>query len=330
MKRREFITLLGSAVAYWPLEARAQQGDRLRRICVLMGLAENDAEALPRISAFEQALEKAGWVVQRNLDIEYRWAGGSPEQMQAFAKELVGLRPDLIVTHTTPATVAAQQETRTIPIVFVQVSDPVASGIVTSLARPGGRVTGFANFEISLISKWVELLKVLVPSVIRVALLYNAETAPFTTYYLQHFEATAHAFSVEPIKAMARNYSDIEHAITALGREPGSSLVIMPDIFTAVHRRTIIGLAAQHRLPAAYPFRYWVTDGGLISYGIDVPDLFRRTASHVDRILRGEKPADLPVQAPTKYETVLNLKTAKALGLTIPRTLLAAATELIE
>jgi putative ABC transport system substrate-binding protein len=329
LRRREFIAALGQAAA-WPVAAGAEQIDRLRRISVLMGLAENDPEVVPRIGAFEQALEKAGWVKGRNLQIEYRWAGGSAERMRAFAKELVGLHPDLIVTHTTLATVAAQQETRTIPIVFVQVSDPVVSGIVPSLARPGGNVTGFANFEISLVSKWVELLKEIVPSTTRIALLYNADTAPFTTYYVEPFEAAARAFSVQPIEATARDDGDIENAIKALVREPGSGLVVMPDIFTAVHRRTIIRLAGQYRVPAVYPFRYWVTDGGLISYGIDVPDLFRQTASYVDRILRGSTPRELAVQGPVKFELLINLRTASALGIEVPRLVRVRADEVIE
>jgi putative ABC transport system substrate-binding protein len=327
MRRRQFVTLLGGAAA-WPLAARAQQEQQVGRIGLLMGLAENDPEALPRISAFEQALEKSGWTRGRNLQIEYRWAGGSAERFRAFAKELVELRPDLIVTHTTPATVAAQQATRTIPIVFVQVSDPIVSGLVASLASPGGNVTGFANFEISLISKWVEVLKEIAASTTRVALLYNADTAPFTGYYLGPFQAAARAFSVQPIEAKARDDSDIESAIAV--REPGSGLVVMPDIFTAVHRGTIIRLAAHYRVPAVYPFRYWVADGGLMSYGIDVPDLFRQTATYVDRILRGSTPNNLPVQTPVKFELALNLKTAKALGLQVPDIVLVRADEVIQ
>ena len=327
--RREFITLLGGAAA-WPLAARAQQAERVRRIGVLMGLAQNDPESQPRISAFEQALEERGWMKGRNVQLDYRWAPGNAERMRPSAKELIELSPDVIVTHTTPATVAAQNETQTTPIVFVQVSDPVASGLVASLARPGGMLTGFANYEFPLAGKWVEMLKEVAPATVRIALVYNPQTAPFAENYRAPFEAAARSLSIEPIAGPTRDESEIETVIAALGREPGSGLIVMPDLFMVVHRKPIIALADRYHLPAVYPFRYWVVDGGLLSYGIDVLDLFRRTASYVDRILRGEKPSDLPVQAPTKFELVINLKTAKALGLEVPPTLLARADEVIE
>jgi putative ABC transport system substrate-binding protein len=250
--------------------------------------------------------------------------------MRPFAQELVQLKPDVIVAHTTPATIAVQRETRTIPILFVQVSDPVVSGIVASLARPGGNITGFANFEISLVGKWVEMLKEIAPGTVQAALLYNPDTAGFAKYYLGPFEAAARTHSMQASAVTVRDDGEIEVAIAKLGREPGSGLIVMPDLFTAVHRGPIIALAARSRVPAVYPFRYWAVDGGLLSYGIDVPNLFRQTASYVDRVLRGTDTRELPVQGPVKFELVVNLKTAKAIGLTIPETFLVRADEVIE
>jgi ABC-type uncharacterized transport system substrate-binding protein len=327
--RRDFITLLGGGAA-WPLAARAQQPDRLRRIGVLMGSAEGDPQAKTNLAIFTRTLRQQGWEEGRNIRIEYRWAASDAEQMRAFAKELVALQPDLIVGHTTQVTAALQRETRTIPIVFVVVSDPVGSGFVASLPRPGGNITGFINIESSLGSKWVELLREIVPGISRIALMFNPDTAPYSNYYLRPFEAAARSFAVEPIAAPVRAAADIERVISELGTARSAGLVVMPDIFPAVHRGLIIALAGKQRLPTLYSFRFFVADGGLISYGIDNADLFRRAPIYVDRILKGAKPADLPVELPTKFELAINLKTAKALGLTVPATLLARADEVIE
>jgi putative ABC transport system substrate-binding protein len=330
MKRRTFIAALGAATAAWPFAARAQQGGPMRRIGVVMGLAEGDPEAQPRIRALERGLADLGWANGRNLRIDYRWVGGSAERMPSAIRELAELHPDLLVTHTTPVTVAARREASSLPIVFVQVSDPVVAGLAASLARPGGNATGFANFEFSMGGKWVEMIKEVAPGTTRIALLYNPEAAPFAGSYLRPFQAAAASLSVEPIAAPVRDDAEIDRFITMQGREPGTGLAVMPDLFMALHRAPVLALASQYRLPALYPFRYWAAEGGLLSYGIDVLDLFWRTASYVDRVLKGAKPSELPVQLPTKFELVINLKTAKALGIGIPSKLLALADEVIE
>jgi putative ABC transport system substrate-binding protein len=331
MKRREFITLLGGAAAGWPLAVRAQQPGQLRRIGMLIGYAENDPETQARLAAFRQGLEHLGWIEGRNVRIDYRFAPAGPDQAQRFAKELVALRPDILVGNSTPATAALLRETRTIPVVFVGVSDPLGSGFVASIARPGGTTTGFTNFEPSLIGKWLELLKQVAPGIVRAAVIFNPKTAPGEgSFFMGPFEPIARSLQVEPIAARVSDPAEIESAVTAVGREPGGSLIVMPDAFTTVHRQLIILLAARHALPAIYPYRYQAVDGGLMSYGVDTVDLLRRAAPYVDRILKGEKPADLPVQAPTKFELVVNLRTAKALGLPVPPTILALADEVIE
>jgi putative ABC transport system substrate-binding protein len=331
MKRREFITLLGGAAVAWPLAARAQQPDRLRRIGVLIGYAENDLETQARLAAFRQGLERLGWTEDRNVRIDYRFAPAGPDQAQRFAKELVALRPDVLVGNSTPASAALLRETHTIPIVFVGVSDPVGSGLIASIARPGGNTTGFTNFEPSLTGKWLELLKEIAPGIGRVAVIFNPKTAPGGgSFFLGPFEPVARSFAVEPIASPVTDATQIESALAAIWREPGGGLIVMPDAFTTVQRKAIIALAAQHRFPAIYPYRYEVVDGGLMSYGVDTVDLLRRAASYVDRILKGEKANDLAVQAPVKFELVINLKTAKALGLTVPDKLLVAADEVIE
>jgi putative tryptophan/tyrosine transport system substrate-binding protein len=330
IKRRDFIKLLSGTAATWPFAAHAQQSDRVRRVGVLIGIA-NDAESRARIAAFEQGLEKLGWQAGRNLQIEYRFAYGDLDRMRTLAKELVDLRPDVILAHSTPVTGALLRLTRTIPIVFVVVSDPVGSGFVTSVARPGGNITGFANLESSMISKFLEMLKDMMPQIARVALMFNPNSATGAgSYYLRPFMASAPSFAVEPITAQVHDPAEIEHTMTTLGREPGSGLIVMPDNFTTVNRELIVSLAARHRVPAIYPYRFFADAGGLTSYGVDLIDIFRRAPSYVDRILKGEKPADLPVQAPTKFELVINLKTAKALGLTVPRRLVLAADDVIE
>jgi ABC-type uncharacterized transport system substrate-binding protein len=329
--RREFITLLGGAAAAWPLAARAQQTDRVRRVGVLSNFAESDPEAQSMVDALHQTLQELGWVEGRNLRIDRRWAAGNPTRLQAFAKALVALQPDVIVGHVTPAVIALRKETSTIPIVFIQVSDPIGAGFIANLAHPGGSITGFTTYEPSMVGKWVEMLKEMAPRVSRLAFLFNPQTAPFVTrYYQGPLESSARSLGMQPSANPVQNASEIESAITALGREPAGGIIVMPDSFNIVHRERIIALAAQNKLPAISPYRFMVAEGGLMSYGIDLVDLFRRAAGYVDRILKGEKPGDLPVQAPTKYELVINLKTAKTLGLQIPDKLLVAADEVIE
>jgi putative tryptophan/tyrosine transport system substrate-binding protein len=330
MKRRDFITLLGGAAVAWPLAARAQQGDRMRRIGVLMAYAENDSEARAYVAAFREALEKLGWTEGRNIEIEIRWAALDLEAMQRFAKELVALEPDLILSHSTPTTVALLQQTRTIPIIFGIVSDPVGCGFVASLARPGGNATGFTNLEASLAGKWLELLREIAPRVNRVAFLFNPVTATYAEYYLTPFKALAASIPVEAFAAPVRDKSDLEPVIAAHARVPNSGLIVMSDSFTSAHRAEITSLAARYRLPAIYPFRFFAELGGLLSYGNDRLDPFRRAASYADRMLNGAKPSELPVQAPVKFELVINLKTAKTLGLNVPWDLQQRADEVIE
>src|SRR5262245_23064947 len=327
--RRQVITLLGGAAA-WPLAARAQRTEQLRRVGVLIGSAESDPESVPRVAALERGLTELGWVSGRNLAIDYRWAAGDAAQMQAFARELVQLHPDVLVASTTPVAAALRRETGTIPIVFVVVSDPVGSGFIASLARPGGNMTGFINIEASLGGKWLELLKEVAPRLDRVAAMFNPDTAPHASYYLQPLEAAAPLFAVKPVAMPVRSVADIEQGVAGLGVPPTGGLIVLPDAFTAVQRRVIVTAAATAKVPAIYPFRFMAGDGGLMSYGVDLIDLFRRAAPYVDRILRGNKPADLPVQQPTKFEFAINLKTAKALGIEVPPTLLARADEVIE
>jgi putative ABC transport system substrate-binding protein len=329
MKRREFITLVGGAAAAWPFAVRGQQAQRMRRIGVLAPYDESDPVMKPRVSAFTQALARFGWNDGRNVRIDLRWAGGDINRIRALAQELVGLQPDIIVTSSTPATVALQRETRTIPIVFVSVSDPVASGIVARLDRPGGNVTGFANLETTLAGKWLELLSEIAPGLKRVAMMFNPDTAPASAY-MPSFETAARSLKVEPIIAPVYRDIEIETAIIALGREPRGGLVGIPDAWMTVHRVPIILAAARHNVPAVYSQSAFARDGGLLYYGIDQVDTWRRAATYVDRILRGAKPAELPVQLPTKFEMVVNLKTAKALGLAVPPSIRLRAEEAIE
>jgi putative ABC transport system substrate-binding protein len=331
MKRRDFIAGIGSAAA-WPLAARAQQPDRMRRIGVLLGYDESDPEGKAELAGFTQGFAELGWIDGRNVRIDVRWAPGSVDRMRTFAKELVELQPRVIVANSTPATAALQRETRTIPIVFVVVSDPVGAGFVASLTRPGGNITGFINMEGPMGGKWLQLLTEIAPSVKRVAIMFNPDTAPGGgSYYLPSFEAAARSLKVAPIAAPVHSDAEIETVITALGREPVGGLVVMPDVFTLERRAPIILAAARNNVPADYPWSFVVArEGGLFSYGPDLVDIFHRSASYVDRILRGEKPAELPVQLPVKFKMAINLKTAKALGLTVPSTLLAVADEVIE
>jgi len=328
LRRREFITLLGGAAA-WPLAVSAQQGERVRRIGVLMPFDENDPEGKRRLSAFTQALLDLGWTDGRNVRMDLRWGGGDINRMRALARELVGLQPGIILTSSTPATSAFQLETPTIPIVFATVADPIVSGIVARLERPGGNVTGFAGNEASLGGKWLELLSEIAPGLKRVAIMFNPDTAPVSAH-MPSFETAARSLKVVAITAPVHSDVEIETAIIALGREPPNGLVVMTDVFTSAHRAPIISAAARNKVPAVYYQSTFARDGGLLSYGVDTVDTFRRAASYVDRILRGEKPGDLPVQLPTKFEMVVNRNTATALGLAIPPSILLRADEVIE
>jgi putative ABC transport system substrate-binding protein len=330
MRRREFITLLCGAAAACPLTARAQQPDRMRRIGVLMGFPESDSQAQSFIAAFQNGLQKLGWTDGRNVRIDTRWAAFDAESKQRFAKELIALQPDLILSHTTPTTAALLQQTRTIPIIFATVTDPIGSGFVASLSRPGGNVTGFTLVEPTMAAKWVELLKEIAPRVNWIAMLFNPATATYADYFLKPFKAAAASFAVAAIAAPAHDTSELESVIAAQAREPNGGLIVMPDSFTDAHRVEITSLVARYGLPAIYAYRFFTERGGLLSYGADLRDNFRRAADYVDRVLKGEKPADLPVQAPTKFELTINLKTAKVLGLTVPPSLLGLADEVIE
>jgi putative ABC transport system substrate-binding protein len=327
MKRREFIAGLGAAA--WPVVARAQQGDRVRRIGVLVSGNENDPVYKPRVAAFTQALADLGWIDGRNVRTDLRWHGDDTIRIPALAQELVGLKPDIILTNGTPATAAVQRETRTIPIVFVNVADPIAGGIVARLDRPSGNSTGFGILEPSLGGKWLELLSEIAPGLKRAAIMFNPQTAPASAY-MPSLETAARSLKVTPITAPVHSDVEIETAIIALGRESGGGLVVLPDLFTVVHRTPIILAAVRNNVPAVYFLSTFARDGGLVSYGVDQADIFRRAATYVDRILRGARPADLPVQLPTKFEMAVNLKTAKALGLTVPQSILLRADEVIE
>jgi putative tryptophan/tyrosine transport system substrate-binding protein len=334
VRRRDFMAVLGGAAVpsiLWRSAACAQDGGEPRRVGVLSSLGESDPEARSMAASFHRALQEAGWIDGRNVRIEHRWAAGSVERLEAFAKELVGWRANVIVAHTTPSVIALRKETATIPIVFAQISDPIGAGFIANVARPGGNITGFSNFEASIGSKWIELLKETAPGVMRGAILFNPETAPYVgRYYQGPFEAAARSFGVQPSASPVRSGAEIASALAALQGEPPGGLIVMPDTFNIVHRQQIIELAARHRVPAIYPYGFAVREGGLISYGVDPVDLFRRAAGYVDRVLKGAKAAELPMQAPVKFELLINLKTANALALKIPQTLLATADDVIE
>jgi ABC-type uncharacterized transport system substrate-binding protein len=329
MRRRDFLSVIAGATA-WPLAARSQQSEQLRRIGFLQLLAETDVESQAQATVFRKRLAELGWTDGRNIRVDYRWGAGNVARVQMFAKELVGLNPDVLVGVTTPSTAALQSETKTVPIVFAMVSDPLGSGFVASFARPGGNITGFVNIEASLSGKWLELMHRIAPSVSRVAMLFNPQSEPYARYYLEPFRAGAAALSVTAIEAPFHDAVEIESVMTNLGSNSDAGLVVMPGTSTAVHRELICALAARLRLPTIYPFRLFIPSGGLLSYGIDSLDLLRGAASYVDRILRGAKPSDLPVQLPTKFEMVINLKAANALGLSLPHSLLVEADEVIE
>ena len=331
MRRRQFITLLGGAAAAWPLVARAQQANGMRSIGMLMAYAETDQEGQTLVATFRKALATLGWAEGRNMRIEPRWArADDAASRQQFAKELVALRPDLILSHGTPGTAAVLQETRILPVIFLNVADPIGSGFVRSFPAPGGNATGFITMEGSMAGKWVELLKDIAPRVTRCALLYNPSTAPYARYFLDPFAVASASFAMQPIIAAVRDVGELEATIAAQAREPNGGLVVMPDTFTTVHRAKITALAAQHHLPAVYPLPFFAANGGLLSYGPKTVDSYRRAAIYADRILKGEKPDQLPIQGPTTFQLVINLKTAKALGLTIPDKLVALADEVIE
>jgi putative ABC transport system substrate-binding protein len=330
-RRRLFVAVLGSAAAAWTIVPwRVQPASRMRVVGFLMGLA-NDAEAQGRVKAFEDGLGKQGWVLGKDVHIEYRFGAGDADRMRTFAKDLVDLRPDVIIGHSTPVVTELVHATRTIPIVFVVVADPIGSGFTASIAHPGGNVTGFTNLGAEITGKLLTILKQISPSLARAQLMFNPDTvASSALYYTRAFELAAPVFAVEPVIAQVHTTADIKNSMVELAKSPNSGLVVVPDNFTAVNRQVIISLAAQLRIPTIYAYRFFVEEGGLISYGVDVTDLFRRASEYVCRILRGANPGSLPVQAPTKFELVINLKTANALGLLVPRILLAGADAMIE
>jgi putative ABC transport system substrate-binding protein len=330
MKRREFIKLASGAAATWPLCAHAQQPGRVRRLGVLMSTNENDPVARSRVAAFREGLAELGWREGNNLAIEWRWTGGDIARTRAYAAELVQLAPDVLLCNGTPATAALKQATTTIPIVFAVVNDPVAQGFISSMAHPGGNITGFSFLEYSMVGKALEMLKRIAPLTTRVAVMFNPDTYPYYEIHLKSFEGVARQLSLDLFAAPARSAAEIDDAIAKLGQRPGSALLVTPDPFLLVHRDAAIKAAAQYRVPASYSYRQNVKEGGLTSYGADATDIFRRSASYIDRILKGTAPADLPAQAPVKFEIAINLKTAKALGLDIPADLISLADEVVE
>ena len=329
MRRREFITLLGGSAIAWPLAARAQQPERMRRVGVLMGYPEGDKQAQAGVSALRKGLQNLGWIEGQNIHSDYRWAGPDPEKARTYAKELAGMSPDVIVSSTNQVTAIVQHETRTIPIVFAFVGDPVGSGFVQSLSRPGGNLTGFANFENSIGSKWLELLRELAPKAKRVGFIYCPSAAPNVGFF-HAAQTAAPASGVALIPLPVNDAIDIERGVTAFAAEPDGGLIVAPHAVTLGNRDLIEGLALKYRLPAVYSDRYFADSGGLVSFGNNTPDLFMRAASYIDRILKGAKPAELPVQLPTKFELIVNLKAAKAIGLSVPPTILSRADDVIE
>jgi putative ABC transport system substrate-binding protein len=331
MRRRQFIAALGGAVAAWPKVLRAQQVDhRARHIGVLMAVVPDDPAGDADIGALRQGLEELGWVDGRNIQIHLRWPGGDLERVRVLAKDLVDLKPDVLVSRSTPATLALRNETDAIPIVFVNISEPVESGLAQTLARPGGNVTGFTNFESSIGGKWLQLLKEVDPRISRIGMIYNPQTAPFGGLFLRSVQSAAPMLSLQVLDLPVQTTSNIETELATFARERGGSLVAIPDSFTLEHRHLIIALAARHRLPAVYPWTSATRSGGLMAYAVDSPDAMRRAAGYIDRILKGAKPAELPVQQPTQFALSVNLKTAKALGLEFPPSLVATADEVIE
>jgi ABC-type uncharacterized transport system substrate-binding protein len=329
MRRRDFVTLVGGTAVAWPLAARAQQSEKMRRVGVLIAFAADDPEAKARIAKFDSELNGRGWSEGRQVHIDVRFAAGNPEQYSLLAKELIALRPDVIVAHTTLVTIALQRQTHAIPIVFVNVSDPIGAGFVGSLARPSGNLTGALMYEAGVVSKWLALLKEIAPKLSRVAFIGNPKTSPFD-YFQRAAAAAAPSLAIELVPTRIETATDIEQAIESFAAEPNGGLLIPPDTTMVTHRDLILALAARHRLPAVYPFRLFVVSGGLMAYESPQVELFGQAADYVDRILRGANPSELPVQTPTKFETILNLKTAKALGLNVPASLVVRADEVIE
>jgi ABC-type uncharacterized transport system substrate-binding protein len=329
VKRREFITLLGGAAVCWPLAARAQQAERMRRVGVLMGTAESDPDQKGLVSVFTRTLEDLGWKESTNIHIEYRWAAGDTARLRAQAAELARLALDTIFAQGTPATTALRQAAPTTPVVFVNVSDPVSTGLVSSLAHPGGNITGFTNYEFSMGGKWLEILKEISPSISRVAVIYNPDN-PVMAENLNSIEAAGPKLGIQVAARPGRSPEDFERAISAWGSETNAGLLVLLDFLTLAHRDLIIALAARYRLPAGYSLRVFAANGGLFSYGVDAKELFRRGAAYVDQILKGAKPANLPVQQPTKYELIINLRTARALGIEVRPDVLSIADEVIE
>jgi ABC-type uncharacterized transport system substrate-binding protein len=330
VRRRDFITLLGGAAAAWPLAARGQQPEPMRRIGVMATLAETDPVGQAYMVGFREGLQALGWSEGPNLRLEIRRATTDLESIERSAKELVALQPDLILTQNTPTTAALQKQTRTIPILFVNVSDPIGSGFVASLSRPGGNITGFLTFEFSIGGKWLELLKEIAPRVNRAAFMFNPNTAPYAELFVKPFKAAAASLGMSPIVAPVRDASEIEPFVAAHAREPDGGLIVMPDVFLLARRAEVTALATRYRLPAVYPFRAFTEVGGLISYGNDNVNIYRRAATYADRILRGAEPSELPVQFPVKFELVINRKTADALGLDVPASFYWRADEVIE
>jgi putative ABC transport system substrate-binding protein len=329
MRRRDFITAIGGSAIAWPLVARAQ-AERVRNVGVLLSTSEEDAEGQARAALLRQAFNELGWVEGRNIHFDYRWTRGDAARAKAEAAALVNQKPDVIVAISTLSLVAVKNETTTIPIVFVVVGDPIGQGFVSSLAHPGGNITGFSAFEFAISGKWLELLKEVAPEVGRVAFIFSPDAGPYAEKFVQSIVPVAPSLGVNLVVSPTRNPAEVNGAVTAVVGEPKGGLIINPDAFTTANRSLIVSLAASYRLPAVYPYRFWVADGGLISYGHDNNEPYRRAPSYVDKILKGANPADLPIQQPTKFELIINLKTAKTLGLTIPRELLDRADELIE
>jgi len=330
MRRREFITLVGGAVVAVPLATRAQLAVRVRSLGALMSNSEDDPLAQARVAALRQGLAELGWTEGKNLKIEWRWTGGDIVRVREYAAELVRLAPDVILANGTPSAVALKQATTSIPIVFAVVNDPVAQGLIASMGLTGGNITGFSFIEYSMVGKSLDMLKQVAPGIVRVAIMFNPDTYPYYAMHLRSFQTVAKTLSLEVAGAPVRSPEEIEDAVAALGRQPGSALLVTPDPYMVVHRGAIIRAAELHRVPKTYSYRQHVQEGGLMSYGADTIDIFRRSASYIDRILKGTRPADLPAQAPVKFEIAINLKTAKALDLSIPQNLLALADEVIE
>jgi putative ABC transport system substrate-binding protein len=330
MQRREFITLIGGTAAMWPLAAGAQRAERMRRLGMLMSNSEDDPLAQARVTAFRQALAELGWAERRNLNIEWRWTGGDIARVREYATELVRLAPDVIVANGTPSVAALKQATTSIPIVFVVVNDPVAQGIIASMAHPGGNITGFSFLEYSMVGKSLEMLKQAAPGTVRVAIMFNPDTYPYYAIHLRSFETVARTLSLQVTAAQVLSSEEIDEVVAKLARQPGGALLVTPDPYLVVHRGAVVRAAGRYGVPATYSYRQHVQEGGLMSYGADTVDIFRRSASYIDRILKGTSPADLPVQAPIKFEIAINLKTARALGLDIPPNLLALADDVIE